>query len=110
MEYPTDLLLTEDKDIRLDATNDIATIGGRRQLEQSVALDVLDPLEEFIGGKLTGRNLGLLEERIRESLNADEQVEDVYSADVREYDRGSSTVIADIHVIDNDDFTLELST
>lgn len=110
MEYPTDLLLTEDLDIRLDAANDIATISGEQQLEQSVALDVMDETKNFVGGRLTGENLGLLEERIRESLAQDEQVADVQTVNIVEYNQESGQITANILVIDDEDFTIEIPT
>jgi hypothetical protein len=108
MEYPVDLLLTEELDIRLDASNDLATISGEQQLEQSVALDVLDETQNFVGGRLTGENIGLLEERMRESLSADEQVADVQTVNIIEYNQESGQITAEVLVIDDEDFNINI--
>jgi hypothetical protein len=108
MEYPVDLLLTEELDIRLDASNDLATISGKQQLEQSVALDVLDETQNFVGGRLTGENIGLLEERMRESLSADEQVADVQTVNIIEYNQESGQITAEVLVIDDEDFNINI--
>jgi mannose/fructose/N-acetylgalactosamine-specific phosphotransferase system component IIB len=110
MEYPTDLLLTEDLDISIDAANDIATISGQQQLEQSVALDVMDETINFVGDRLTGEKIGLLEERIRQSLAADEQIADVRSVNIVEYNQESGTITADVLVVDDEDFTITIPT
>lgn len=110
MEYPTDILLTEDMDIRLDAANDLATISGIQQLEQSVALDVLDVLQQFVGNRLTGQNVGLLEEQVTSALQRDEQLSEVQTVNVRTYNEESGVVEAEVHVVGDDNFTLELST
>jgi hypothetical protein len=108
MEYPVDLLLTEELDIRLDASNDLATISGEQQLEQSVALDVLDETQNFVGGRLTGENIGLLEERMRESLSEDEQIADVQTVNIIEYNQESGQITAEVLVIDDEDFNINI--
>lgn len=110
MEYPTDLLLTEDMDIRLDASNDLATISGQRQLEQSVVLDVFDVLQDFVGERLTGQAVGRLEERVMDALQRDEQLSEIQTVDLREYNKESGTVTMYITVVGDEDFSLELST
>lgn len=109
MEYPTDIALSEDLDIFLDGANDIATISGIDQLEQSVAVDVLDATREFIGGPVTGPSLGLLEERVEQSLRRDEQLSQVKTVNVVQYDEGNNSIEMDVFVIDDDDFTIEVS-
>lgn len=110
MQYPTDLRLNESKDIYIDAAGDIATVGGFEQLQQSVALDALDALEDFIGDGITGRNVGLLEERVTRALTRDEQVGEVRTVNVTEYNQESNIVSVEVELVENDDFTLELST
>jgi hypothetical protein len=109
VDYPTDLQLNGDKDIFLDGANDLATVSGVRQLEQSVAIDVMDEIQNFIGGRVTGKNIGLLEERVRQGLNDDPQLSEVRQVNVREYDRRTDEIKIDIIVSQNDDFTIEVS-
>lgn len=109
MEYPTDLRLTDEMDIYIDATGDIATISGFEQLEQSVAIDVLDILRDFIGQGLTGRNIGLLEANVQESLANDEQLAEVQNVTVDTYNKESGEITLDVFVIRDDDFALSLS-
>ena len=109
MEYPTDIRLNENKDIYIDAAGDIATIGGFEQLQQSVALDALDVLIDFIGSGITGRNVGLLEERVTRALADDEQVGEVRTVNVTEYNQESGIVRVEVELVENEDFTLELS-
>jgi hypothetical protein len=109
MEYPTDLDLNSDKDIHIDGSNDLATVSGIEQLEQSVAIDVMDEVQEFIGGRVTGKNLGLLEERFRQAINEDPQVVSVRTLNITEYDRRTDTISVEISTIENEDFTLEVS-
>lgn len=107
VEYPTDILLNSDKDIAIDSANDIGLISGIRQLSQSVALDVMDEIPDIVGGRVTGQNIGLLEEKIRRGLNEDPQLSEVRSVNITEFNRQSNTLSMEVLVVDNDDFTLE---
>lgn len=108
VEYPTDLDLNEGKDVHLDGTNDLALTSGVEQLQQSVAIDVMDELRDFVTGRLTGRNIGQLEERIASGLNDDPQVDTVRSVSLDTFNRQNNTVEITVHVVENDDFTLEV--
>lgn len=108
VEYPTDLDLNSDKDIHLNGANDLALTSGVAQLEQSVAIDVMDVLDDFIGGRVTGTNIGLLEERVRQALNDDPQLDEVRSVEIVEYDRRTDEVMMEVLTIKDDDFTLEV--
>ena len=104
----TDLRLDENLDTFLDGANDLATISGIDQLEQSTALDVLNQAQQFSGGRLTGTNVGLLEERVRTSLESDPQIENVVNVSVAEYNTDTGAVQLDVVVTNNDNFTIEL--
>lgn len=106
---PTDLDLNSDKDIHLDSANDLATTSGQAQVEQSVGLDVLNVIRDFIGNKLNGTQVGLLEERARESLQSDEQVGQVQEVNLVEFDRRDNSIKLEIIVIEDSNFTLEVS-
>jgi hypothetical protein len=110
VEYPTDIDLNEDKDIHLDAANDLATTSGIEQLQQSVAIDVLDELRSLIAGRLTGRNIGKLEERIRQGLDDDPQLSDVRNVTIETFDRDSGRIEIEVNVVENEDFALEVET
>lgn len=110
VEYPTDLDLNSGKDIHLDRSNDLATTSGIEQLQQSVAIDVMDELQDFVAGRLTGENIGLLEEQIRQGLNDDPQLSEVRRVTVQQFNRNTDTVEIDIDVVGDDDFTISVST
>lgn len=109
MHYPIDLHLNENLDIHLDGGNDLATASDRRQLEQSTALDVLNVLHEFVGNPVTGRTIGLLEERVRQALNADEQLSTVTNVSVEEYRPDEGRVSVAVNAVEDDDFELDLT-
>lgn len=110
VEYPTDIDLDGNKDVHLDSTNDLATTSGVEQLQQSVGIDVLDELQAFISGRLTGSNVGQLEERIRSGLDDDPQLESVRNVTITQFDRQTNTIDITVSTIKNEDFTLEVST
>lgn len=110
VDYPTDLDLDDSKDIHLDGANDLATVSGVDQLSQSVAIDVMDEIQDFIGGRVTGKNIGLLEERIRQGLNDDPQLSEVQAVNIEEYDRRDNSITMKIVTIENKDFTIEVTS
>jgi len=106
VEYPTDLDLDPDKDIHLDGANDLALVSGVDQLKQSVAIDVMDEIQDFIGGRVTGRNIGLLEERLRQAFNDDPQLDEVVSVNITQYDQRTNELTIEAKTIENEEFTL----
>lgn len=108
VDYPTDLAINENKDIYLDEGNDLAVINGKAQLRQSVGIDVMDELQKFVGGRLTGPNIGRLEERIRKGLDDDPQLSNVRNVTIRTFDRRNNTIEITAEVVGNDNFTLEV--
>ena len=109
MEYPEDIQIDETRDIFLDGANDIATIGGIGQLEQSVALDVMDELQDFVGSNLTGTDVGKIEARVRQSLDDDPQIADVRSVTIERYNKTTNALTMSVTTTANNDFTLELT-
>ena len=109
VDYPTDLDINEERDVHLDAGNDLAVTSGVEQLQQSVAIDVLDELQDFVAGRLTGQNIGQLEEAIRKGLDEDPQIGAVRTVTIDTFNRESSTVTIDVSVVEDDNFTLEVS-
>lgn len=109
VEYPTDLDLDSNRDTHLDETNDLAVTSGVEQLQQSVGIDVMDELEDFVAGRLTGENIGRLEERIRQGLDADPQLSDVRNVTIEQFNRQNNTVQIGVHVVENEDFTLTVT-
>lgn len=109
MEYPTDLAVDSNLDLFLDGANDLATISGLEQLQQSVALDVLDITRQFVGSEITGPEIGRLEARVERSLQQDEQLQNVQSVNVTEHNRKTDTIVMKVFVVNDDDFTLEVS-
>jgi len=107
VEYPTDLDLDSSKDIHLSGANDLSLVSGEDQLKQSVAIDAMDEIQEFIGGRVTGKNVGLLEERLRQAFNDDPQLDEVVSVNVVEYDRRTDALTIEATTVENEDFTLE---
>jgi len=104
----TDLLIDEQLDTVIDTTNDLGTVRGIQQLEQSVAIDVLDVTRQFVGSSLTGEQVGLLEERVLRSLEDDEQVGEVIDVVVSQYDEAAQSVTMEIIVLEDESFSIEL--
>ena len=104
----TNLLIDEELDIVIDTTNDLGTVSGIQQLEQSVAIDVLDVTRQFVGSRLTGSQIGLLEERVLRSLEDDEQVGEVLDVVVSQYDEAAQSVTMEIIVLEDENFEIEL--
>lgn len=105
----TDLLIGTDLDTEVDGANDLATVSGLQQLEQSVAIDVLSITRQFIGTKITGEQIGLLEERVRQSLADDEQLGTILDVIVREYDETTNEITMEVVVLENEDFDITIS-
>lgn len=109
VEYPTDISINEGKDIHLDPTNDLATVSGTDQLRQSVAIDVMDELQDFVAGRLTGQNIGQLEEKIRQGLDADPQLGTIRNVTIDEYNRETATISISVSVVESEDFSLTVA-
>lgn len=109
MEYPTDIALNKSKDVFLDKSNDLAIIGGKEQLQQSVAIDVFDETTAFVGSPIDGSTVGLLEEEIRQSLNDDPQLGEIRSVSIDSYDRTLGRIELSISVVEDEDFTLPVN-
>ena len=107
VEYPTDLDLNSDKDVHFNGANDLAVVNGEDQLLQSVAIDAMDEIQKFIGGRVTGKNVGLLEERLRQAFNDNPQLDEVVNVSVVEYDRRTDELIIEATTIENENFTLD---
>lgn len=105
----TDIRLDDGMDIEIDAGNDIGTVSGHEQLEQSLAIDVMDELQDIVGGRVSGQNIGVLEERMREALNEDPQVGDIAYVNVEEFDRRTATATAEVGVVEDENFTIEVT-
>lgn len=106
-DYPTDMKVDQETlNVFLDDTNDMGTIRGLANLEQSTAIVVRNATQQFIGDRITGSSVGLLEERVQRALNNDEQIEEVTNVAVTEFDRGTDTVTMKVETIENDSFTL----
>lgn len=106
--YPTDLELNSDRDIKLNDANDLATVSGESNMEQSVAISAGDAVDEFVGSRLTGVNIALLEERIERNLRDNPMVSNVENVTVDEYDRRDDTVTLTVDVADEDNFQMEV--
>lgn len=109
IDYPTDLELDSDKDVHLDGANDLAVIGGLGQLSQSVAIDVMDVTQDFIGQPITGATVGLLEEQIRQSISDDPQVETPTTVDVTTYDKRNRSVTAVVETKADETFEIQVT-
>jgi len=109
MDYPEDLQLSEHRDIFLDGANDISTIGGVGQLEQSVMLDVGDEVMQLVGGNLDGPTVGKIEARVRQALNDDPQIASVQSVTLQRYDKTNNALYFSIMTRANNDFELAVN-
>jgi hypothetical protein len=108
-ERPRDIALNDDADVFLDDANDLALVAGDAQLEQSIAIDVLDVTQQFVGDRISAQTIGLLEQRIREGLEEDPQVGIIRDVSVESFDKRDRTVTVDVSLAENPNFTIELS-
>lgn len=108
-DYPTDLELNRDKDIHLDDANDLSTVSGQSNMEQSTAISVGGSIREFVGEELSGVNIALLEERILNSLESNPMVDSIGDITVVEYDRRTDSIKIDVEVQGDDNFQMEVS-
>lgn len=108
-DYLQDLALDSDRDIHLDGGNDLALTSGRDNLEQSIAIAAGDAIRQFVGGNVNGTNVAILEERIRQSLDADPQVASVQAVSVEQFDKRENKITLDVMVEENESFTIEVS-
>lgn len=108
--YPVDIQIDGDRDIFLDPTGDLATVGRHPNLEQSVAILVSNVTQQLVGSTVDGDTLGLLEQRVREALNRDIQVDDILEVDVTTFDRDAGKITMDVRTTENHEYTVEVPT
>lgn len=108
-ERPRDIAIDSGKDIFLNDANDLALVSGREQLQQSIAIDVLDVTRDFVGSSITAQSIGLLEQRILEALEDDPQVGVIRDVSIMEFDKRTNTVTVEVSLAENDDFTIEVT-
>jgi len=90
---PFDIAIGGDtEDTYLDETNDLATVDGNRRVEQHVYLNVGQKLEQLLSGRLTGETLTQAEAAIENGLNNAEDIGDMLSVEIVEYDKEKSLV------------------
>lgn len=110
VDYLTDIAIDEHRDIYIDGANDLATISGKPNLEQSIALSTLDVTRRYIGRKVTAEDLGLLEERVREYLEQDPHIGSIVSVETETFNRDSGIVTMRVELTESESFTVELET
>jgi len=90
---PFDIAIKGDtEDTYLNETNDLAIVDGNRRVEQHVYLNVGQQLEQLLSGRLTGETLTQAEAAIENGLNNAEDIGDVLSVEIVEYDKEKSLV------------------
>jgi len=100
---PFDIAIEGDtEDTYLDETNDLATADGNRRVEQHVYLNVGQQLEQLLSGRLTGETLTQAEAAIENGLNNAEDIGDVLSVEIVEYDKEKSLVTVAANGINGD--------
>lgn len=105
----SDIRLDSGMDVEINAGNDIGLVSGHEQLEQSLGTDVMDEIQNLIGGRVDGHNVGLLEERMRQALNDDPQVGDIAYVNVEEFDRRTASISAEVGVVEDENFRVEVT-
>jgi hypothetical protein len=108
MDSVTDLDLNEDFDIHLDSGGDLALTSGIAQIEQSVAIDVRDELQNFIGSNVTADDAAMLREKVRQAINDDPQLVDAQRVSFDTFDQRTNTASFTIVAVTNNEFTIDL--
>lgn len=106
---PTDLELNKNDDVFTDDTNDLSLISGRGNLEQSIRINAGDAISRFIGTKVTGQKIGLMEQRLTEALEDDPQVTNVENVTIEEVNRQSNSIKISATIDGREDVPLEVS-
>ena len=105
-----DIKIDESCDIEIDSANDISTISGFENLQQSVRISAKGAIDQFVGGKVSGSTVALLEERLKNALNNDPQVGEITNVTLLEYDKRDSSIEAEATVTENENFTIEVTS
>lgn len=108
-EQLTDVAINENKEVEVDATNDLRTVSGEANLRQSVALDVMDVTQSFLGDRMTPTSVNNLRSAIRQSLASDPQIDSVTAVKITDVDSQTNTVTVEIRAEPDHDFELDLS-
>lgn len=104
-----DIAIGSDRDVYLDDANDVALVSGKQALQQSISIHATDAIREFVSSGIDATSLALLEERLRNALNEDPQVGEVWSVTVNEFDKRNDTLKMEVALSENENFELEVS-
>jgi hypothetical protein len=103
-----DIEIDRDRDAVFDDTNDLKLVTGTDRAAQSIAISASDEVFDIVGGRVTGKNIGYLEEHIRRGLNEDNDVDEVVEVTIDTFDRNENRVEATAHVVGGDAFNVEV--
>lgn len=103
-----DLALDNDRQVSVDATNDLAQTDAVQTVEQSVAIHAGDALRPLIGEPVTGDMLQYAELRVRDALASDPQVDGVQTVSIDSIDRTANAVSVTVRCTYDREFTIEV--
>jgi hypothetical protein len=101
-----DIAVNTDLDLFIDGQGDIGTVSGFPQIEQSVLLDVFGETDDSIGSRMTGGNIGVLEQRIKEALQNDEQLSDIIRVNVTEINNERDEIRFEVYTVEDPTFEM----
>lgn len=104
-----DIAIETDKDTYLDGANDLALISGPKRVEQSIAINIIDADERFIGNRVTARTVNRLEKAIKDALEADNDVDEVFDVTIDTFDRNDDRIEVEIFVAPGESFVAEVN-
>jgi len=107
---PFDIAIDGNGDSYLDSGNDLAIVDGNSRLEQHVYLNVAEDVLQLLGQRLNGDVIAEAEELIRESLNDAEDIDEVVSVSIDEYDPSTNSIVATATSRSGDVQTVEIGT
>ncbi|WP_226041164.1 hypothetical protein [Natrinema sp. DC36] len=104
----TDIRIDGNRDIEIGHSNDIAVVSGQANVEQSISIATSDSISKFVGSRITGTNISLLEKRVEDALEDDPQVGEVLDVTILEFDKRNDTIEIGVELVEDEDFTIEV--
>lgn len=105
----TDLHLDGDRQVHVGGDNDLETVHGLENVEQSAGIDAGDAVRPLLGQSIDRSTLEKIESDLARALRQDPQLADVKRVEIEEVDRRNNTVVVRAFVGLNNEFTLNIT-
>lgn len=102
-----DVYLNENREVELDADNDLRLTSGIGTVEQSVAINAGSVLRQLIGEPLTDSSYADIEAELTDALSEDPQIESVVRVNITEVNKAQGSVTLEVFTSYNNSFEIE---